>query len=148
MTDYSSLLRQIRSLTDGYDNAVGNLANVSSLLYHALPDVSWVGFYLLRNGVLELSPFQGKIACMSIPVGKGVCGCAVRQNETLLVPNVHLFPGHIACDSESNSEIVVVLRKDGVPVGVLDIDSTSLSRFDETDKAGLELLAEEIEKLI
>ncbi len=148
MTDYSSLLRQIRSLTDGYDNAVGNLANVASLLYHALPDVSWVGFYLLRNGVLELSPFQGKIACMSIPVGKGVCGCAVRQNETLLVPNVHLFPGHIACDSESNSEIVVVLRKDGVPVGVLDIDSTSLSRFDETDKAGLELLAEEIEKLI
>lgn len=132
MTDFS-LTAKIKSLTEGYDNTVGNLANVSSLLYMTLPDVSWVGFYLLKNGVLELGPFQGKPACMSIPIGKGVCGKAVAKNETMLVKNVHEFPGHIACDPDSKSELVIPLRKNGNVVGVLDIDSASFSRFDESD---------------
>ena len=132
MTDFS-LTAKIKSLTEGYDNTVGNLANVSSLLYMTLDNVSWVGFYLLKNGVLELGPFQGKPACMSIPIGKGVCGKAVAKNETMLVKNVHEFPGHIACDPDSKSELVIPLRKNGNVVGVLDIDSASFGRFDESD---------------
>ena len=148
MTDYTSLISKARHLTESYLNTVGNLANISSLIYTTLPDISWAGFYLLKDGVLELGPFQGKPACMSIPVGKGVCGTSLYKNETLVVDNVHEFPGHIACDPDSRSEIVVPLRKNGNPVGVLDIDSSSLSRFDGHDKEGLEALAELISSLI
>ena len=147
MTD-NLLLCKIKSLTEGYNNAVGNLANVSSLLYHTLPDVSWVGFYLLKEGILELGPFQGKPACMSIPTGKGVCGNAVSKNETMLVKNVHEFPGHIACDPDSKSELVIPLRKDGKVVGVLDMDSASFSRFDENDAETLGIACGYIETLL
>ncbi len=143
-----SLTAKIKSLTEGYDNTVGSLANVSSLLYMTLDDVSWVGFYLLKNGVLELGPFQGKPACMSIPVGKGVCGNAAEKNETILVKNVHEFPGHIACDPDSKSELVIPLRKNGNVAGVLDIDSASFDRFDENDAETLGAACGYIETLL
>jgi GAF domain-containing protein len=106
-------------------------------LYHALPDLNWTGFYLLKDGVLVLGPFQGKPACVRIEIGKGVCGTAAEQQQTILVDNVHDFPGHIACDSASNSEIVVPLISDGQLIGVLDLDSPSLGRFDDEDARGL-----------
>ena len=126
-----------------------NLANAAALLYHTLEDLNWAGFYLMENGKLVLNAFQGKPACIEISVGKGVCGTAVAAKETQRVENVHLFPGHIACDSASNSEIVVPLfGKNGEVVGVLDIDSPMFARFDEDDQAGLENFARIIEKVI
>lgn len=139
---YESLCDTLSALITGVPHGTANLANASALIMEFLPDVSWAGFYLMENGMLVLGPFQGKTACIEIPVGKGVCGTAVKENKTQLVPNVHEFPGHIACDSASNSEIVVPLRKEGTVIGVLDLDSTSFGRFTEEDREGLERFSE------
>ena len=144
MQDYKLLAKQLTSLLEGVNNQISKLANTSAFLYNSLNDVSWVGFYLLDKDYLYLGPFQGKVACTVIPVGKGVCGTCVKENKTILVKNVHEFPGHIACDSESNSEIVLPIYKDNKLVMVLDIDSKSLNRFDESDKDGLEIITEVI----
>lgn len=134
---YRLLKMRVQGLIDGVPYLTANLANVSALLNEALTDINWVGFYLLENGRLVLGPFQGRPACVVIPVGKGVCGTAAAKDEMMLVENVHEFPGHIACDSASNSEIVIPLHRDGSVVGVLDIDSPVFGRFDEEDKDGL-----------
>ena len=120
MTDYKLLCNQLKSLTDGIPHRIANLANASALLWQTLPDINWAGFYLLENDKLVLAPFQGKPACIEIPLGKGVCGTAASTGETVVVANVHEFVGHIACDSTSNSEIVVPLFVDGALYGVLD----------------------------
>ena len=138
MTNYPELHTQLAALTGGVPHPIANLANASALLYQTLEGLNWAGFYLMENGGLVLGPFQGKTACIEIPVGKGVCGTAVARGETILVKNVHEFPGHIACDSASNSEIVVPIRKNGEIIGVLDIDSPHIGRFTEEDQAGLE----------
>ena len=138
MTDYKLLNEQLRTLIHGVPHPIANLANASALLYQTLEDLNWAGFYLMENGSLVLGPFQGKTACIEIPVGKGVCGTATAENRTQLVKNVHEFPGHIACDGASNSEIVVPIRRSGEVIGVLDIDSPVLARLDEEDCAGLE----------
>ena len=149
MTDYNELNSRLHALIDGIPHKTANLANASALLYHTLDDLNWAGFYLMENGKLVLNAFQGKPACIEISVGKGVCGTAVAAKETQRVENVHLFPGHIACDSASMSEIVVPLfGKNGEVVGVLDIDSPMIARFDENDQAGLENFARIIEKVI
>ena len=145
MTDYTLLNSTLTSLISGVPHKIANLANASALLYESLEDLNWAGFYLLEGDTLILGPFQGKPACIEIPVGRGVCGSAVAERKTLLVPNVHEFAGHIACDSASNSEIVVPLRKNGQVVAVLDIDSPSIGRFDEDDRQGLEQVARIIE---
>lgn len=134
---YKLLKTQLKGLIDGIPHTIANLANASALLNQALTDINWVGFYLMENGQLVLGPFQGKPACIEIKLGNGVCGTAVTKDEIMLVKNVHEFPGHIACDSASNSEIVVPIHKNGEIIGVLDIDSPSLSRFDEEDQTGL-----------
>lgn len=143
---YSLLSKQLQSLLEDETNTIANLANSSALLNEALTDINWVGFYLISNGELILGPFQGKVACVHIQIGKGVCGIAVKKNKTQLVYDVHQFPGHIACDSASNSEVVVPLRHNGAVVGVLDIDSPSIGRFDEVDTRAFEEIAEIIEK--
>jgi len=125
----------------GERDFLANAANLAALLYHSLMDVNWAGWYFLRGQELVVGPFQGKPACTRIPLGKGVCGTAAARRETVLVPNVHDFPGHITCDSASNSEIVVPLNKAGQLLGVLDLDSPKLGRFGEADQAGLEKLA-------
>ena len=125
-----------------------NLSNISAIINECIPDINWAGFYLFKEGELVLGPFQGKPACNRIAVGKGVCGAAFLNNETLLVPDVHLFPGHIACDSESNSEIVVPIIKGDKKLGVLDIDSPVKNRFSDLEKAYLEKLVMEIKKYI
>ena len=139
---YTNLAAQLRRLLAGEADFIANAANLSSLLYHTLPDVNWAGFYLSRGDELVLGPFQGKPACVRIPFGKGVCGTAAEQRQTILVDNVNDFPGHIACDSASNSEIVVPLVKHERLLGVLDLDSPSFGRFDEEDARGLNELAE------
>jgi len=141
-TDYTSLCRQLEALIRGIPHTVANLANASALIWQCLTDINWAGFYILDGDTLILGPFQGKPACIEIPVGKGVCGTAVAENKTQLVSDVHAFPGHIACDSASNSEIVVPIHKNGQIWGVLDIDSPSLQRFTEEDRIGLEKVAE------
>ena len=148
MTDYQALNAQLKALTEGIPYKIANLANASALLWEHLQDINWAGFYMMEDGALVLGPFQGKTACIRIPVGKGVCGTAVAENATQLVPDVHLFPGHIACDCASNSEIVVPLRKDGEIIGVLDIDSPLKNRFTAEDQAGLEEFACILEKVI
>ena len=148
MTDYKALNNQLSVLVDGVSHPISNLSNASALLYHTLPDLNWAGFYLLEGEMLVLGPFQGKPACIEIPVGRGVCGTAVAEGKTQLVPNVHEFPGHIACDGASNSEIVIPLYQNGTVIGVLDIDSPKLNRFTQTDKIGLEEFAKIIEKSI
>lgn len=142
---YPLICSQLASLTEGVPHLIANLANASALLNEALTDINWVGFYLVEKGGLVLGPFQGKTACIEIPAGRGVCGTALTKNETQLVCDVHQFLGHIACDSASNSEIVIPLRKDGRVVAVLDIDSPTVGRFDETDRIGLEAAAKIIE---
>jgi len=137
---YENLVSQLRSLLAGERDFIANAANFASLLYHSLPDLNWAGFYLLKDEELVLGPFQGKPACVRIAMGKGVCGVAAAQRETIIVANVHEFPGHIACDSASNSEIVVPLQKDGRLLGVLDVDSPQFGRFDEEDAEGLNVL--------
>ncbi|MDQ1728938.1 MAG: L-methionine (R)-S-oxide reductase [Pyrinomonadaceae bacterium] len=134
---YTDLAAQLRSLLAGERDFIANTANFASLLYHSLPDLNWAGFYLTQGEELVLGPFQGKPACVRIPIGKGVCGTAAAQRETIVVANVHDFPGHIACDSASNSEVVVPLISDERLLGVLDLDSPSLDRFDDDDAAGL-----------
>lgn len=135
---YQEICEQLHGLIADEPNFIANAANACALLYHSLPDVSWVGFYLTEGQELILGPFQGKPACVRIPFGKGVCGTAAAEGRTVVVPNVDEFPGHIACDSASQSEIVVPLLNWGSVLGVLDIDSTSLNRFDEEDAEGLE----------
>ena len=139
--DYDELNAMLASITENVPYTMTNLANASALLFEKLSDINWAGFYTIKDSKLVLGPFQGKVACTIIQIGKGVCGTAVATDSTQLVPDVHKFPGHIACDSASNSEIVVPLRKDGKVFGVLDIDSTSLGRFTEEDKDHLEYLA-------
>lgn len=128
---------QLQGLIDGVPDLIANLANMSALLNQAMPDINWGGFYLMKNGRLVLGPFQGKPACVEIPAGQGVCGTAAARDEIMLVENVHEFPGHIACDSASQSEIVLPIHKDGEIFGVLDIDSPIIARFDEEDRRGL-----------
>jgi len=140
---YENLVLQLRSLLAGERDFIANAANFASLLYHSLPDLNWAGFYFLQDEELVLGPFQGKPACVRIAIGKGVCGVAAAQRETIIVANVHDFPGHIACDSASNSEIVVPLVKDGRLLGVLDLDSPQYARFDDGDAEGLNRLVAE-----
>lgn len=147
MTDYKQLNLELSSLVYGVPHKTANLANAAALLFNTLDNINWAGFYLLEKNVLVLGPFQGKPACIEIPVGKGVCGTAVQKGETLVVADVHSFPGHIACDTASNSEIVVpIFGKENKVWGVLDIDSPVLNRFDEKDKAGLEAFVRILEK--
>ena len=148
-TDYNELNESLRALTDGVPHKTANLANASALIFNTLEDLNWAGFYLMENGKLVLNAFQGKPACIEIEVGRGVCGTAVAKRATQLVPNVHDFPGHIACDGASNSEIVVPLfNEKGEVLGVLDIDSPLFARFDEEDREGLESFSRIIEKIL
>jgi GAF domain-containing protein len=134
---YRDLIGQLSGLFAGERNGLANTANMSALLYEALPNLNWVGFYLLQEGELVLGPFQGKVACVRIALGRGVCGTAAERRETIVVPDVHAFPGHIACDAASRSEIVVPLLHRGQLLGVLDLDSPQLARFDQEDATGL-----------
>ena len=138
MTDYRQLNAQLKSLIEGVPYLTANLANASALLWQELEGLNWAGFYLERDGALVLGPFQGKPACIRIPWGKGVCGTAAETGQTQWVEDVHAFPGHIACDCASNSEIVVPVRASGKIVAVLDLDSPLFARFTERDRAGLE----------
>lgn len=138
---YQQLIAQSRALLHGERHRVANAANLSALLFNSLEQVNWLGFYFLEQGELVVGPFQGLPACVRIALGKGVCGTAALRRETQLVADVHAFPGHIACDSASLSEIVVPLIKDGMLIGVLDVDSPVLNRFDEADKAAFEEIA-------
>ena len=145
MTNYRDLCDDLSAVIDGVTHKIANLANASALLWEAMDNLNWAGFYLMEEGRLVLGPFQGKVACVEIEVGKGVCGTAVAERKTQLVPDVHAFAGHIACYSASNSEIVVPLFKNGEVVGVLDIDSPLFARFDENDREGLENFSRIIE---
>ncbi|HBB98251.1 MAG TPA: GAF domain-containing protein [Blastocatellia bacterium] len=138
---YDQLAAQLSSLLAGERDLIANAANFSSLIFHALPDLNWAGFYFAKDDELVLGPFQGQPACVRIRVGQGVCGAGASKCETVIVPNVHEFPGHIACDSASNSEIVVPLMKGERLIGVLDLDSPLIGRFDADDADGLERLA-------
>jgi L-methionine (R)-S-oxide reductase len=135
---YAELHRQLEAILHGESDWIANLAQASALLMQALPDLNWAGFYLLKDGGLVLGPFQGKVACVRIALGRGVCGTAASRRETIVVPDVHAFPGHIACDSASNSEIVVPMLRAGELLGVLDLDSPHRNRFDAEDARGLE----------
>jgi L-methionine (R)-S-oxide reductase len=135
---YAALRDELSALIAGESDWIANLANASSLLYHSLDQVNWAGFYLLRDSELVVGPFQGKPACVRIALGRGVCGTAAQRRETIVVTDVHQFPGHIACDSASNSEIVVPMMKNDDLIGVLDIDSPIKNRFDDADREGLE----------
>ncbi len=142
---YNLLVQQAEALVDGVIYPIANYANLSALLYQSLPEINWAGFYFIQDGKLVLGPFQGKPACIEIEIGKGVCGTAVFRNETIVVENVHEFPGHIACDGASMSEIVIPLHRNGEIIGVLDIDSPVEGRFREDDRLGLEKLVRMIE---
>lgn len=145
---YSELIANMKALSNGVDYPISNLANAAALLWEALDDINWAGFYIMDGGELKLGPFQGKIACTRIAVGRGVCGTAVAEDKTQLVYNVHEFPGHIACDSASDSEIVIPIHKNGKVWGVLDIDSPRIGRFNEVDQEGLEGFVKIIEASI
>jgi GAF domain-containing protein len=140
--DYARLAQELAALLAGESDRVANAANTAALIFDALPEVNWAGFYFLKGGELIVGPFQGKPACVRIALGRGVCGTAAAQRRTLVVPDVHQFPGHIACDAASRSEIVVPLMAGGTLLGVLDIDSPRPARFDEADVRGLESLAD------
>ncbi len=146
--DYPALVSGIRALTEDVPYLMANLANTSALLFETLPNLNWAGFYRMEGGALVLGPFQGKPACIRIAVGKGVCGSAVQEGRTIRVEDVHAFPGHIACDGASNSEIVIPLRKNGEIWGVLDIDSPLVGRFTHEDQQGLEAAARAIEAFL
>ena len=148
MINYESLCESLRALVDGVPHKTANLANASALLYHSLDRLNWAGFYLMEDGGLVLNAFQGKPACIEISVGRGVCGAAVAEKRTLVVPDVHKFEGHIACDGASQSEIVIPLFKNGTVVGVLDIDSPEKNRFSDLDKQGLESFAAIVEGVL
>ncbi|PJC87959.1 Free methionine-(R)-sulfoxide reductase [Vibrio sp. HA2012] len=147
MTQHQTLIKQAIALVEDETDLIANLANLSALLYMELEALNWAGFYLLKGNELVLGPFQGKPACVRIPLGRGVCGTAVAENRTQRVYDVHQFEGHIACDAESNSEIVIPFSVNGKVVGVLDIDSPQIGRFSEDDQQGLENLMTEVEKL-
>jgi L-methionine (R)-S-oxide reductase len=138
---YHELARELDALLAGEPDGIANAANAAAAIFHALPDLNWAGFYFLRDTELVLGPFQGRPACVRIALGQGVCGTAAAQRRSILVPDVEAFPGHIACDTASRSELVVPLLRDGTLLGVLDLDSPLLARFDEADRAGCELLA-------
>ena len=138
---WGELARDLAALLHGERDLIANAANTAALLWDALPGLNWAGFYLYKSGELVLGPFQGKPACVRIAIGKGVCGTAAERRATVVVEDVHAFPGHIACDSASNSEIVVPLLEGSRLLGVLDLDSPKLARFDDADRAGLELIA-------
>ena len=146
--DYSLLAAQLASLTEDVPYEIANLSNASALLWENLPDINWAGFYKMEDGILVLYPFQGKPACIRIPVGRGVCGTAVAKNEVQLVYDVHQFPGHIACDSASNSEIVLPIHVNGEIWGVLDIDSPFIGRFTEEDRIGLQKFVDVLESVL
>ena len=146
--DYSLLAAQLASLTEDVPYEIANLSNASALLWENLPDINWAGFYKMEGGILVLYPFQGKPACIRIPVGRGVCGTAVAKNEVQLVYDVHQFPGHIACDSASNSEIVLPIHVNGEIWGVLDIDSPFIGRFTEEDRIGLQKFVDALEAVL
>ena len=135
---YAEIAGQVQALTEGERDLIANLANTAALLYHSMPDLNWAGFYLLKDGELVVGPFQGKPACVRIALGKGVCGTAAARRAPVIVANVHEFDGHIACDTASNSEIVVPIVRGNELLGVLDVDSPKFSRFDTQDQAGLE----------
>ncbi|MBR1669307.1 MAG: GAF domain-containing protein [Butyrivibrio sp.] len=147
MTDYRLLAQQLRVLAEDEPHFLPVLSNASALINENMEDLNWAGFYLMNKGSLLLGPFQGKVACIRIELGKGVCGTAAERDETQLVANVHEFAGHIACDSASNSEIVVPIHFGGKVIGVLDIDSPSLARFSEEDRDGLELFVRTLEEV-
>lgn len=144
---YPLLVKQLHSLTEGVPYPVANLANASALLNQALPHINWVGFYLKQDNQLILGPFQGRTACIVIPVGRGVCGTAAAADQVQRVPDVHAFPGHIACDTDSASEIVIPIHAGGEVVGVLDIDSPIPDRFTAADETGLCAFVKELEKI-
>ena len=148
MTDYDLMCRQLESLSEGVSWDITLLSNAAALIWDSLDDINWAGFYLMKDGRLLLGPFQGKPACTVIEVGKGVCGTAVAEDSTQLVMNVHEFPGHIACDSASNSEIVIPVHVRGEIFGVLDIDSPLLARFSESDRDGLEAVVRVLESVL
>ena len=142
--DYTELVEELGAMIAGEPDPIANLANASALIFDRLPDLNWAGFYLLKGGELVLGPFQGKPACIRIALGRGVCGTAAAKAASVLVEDVHQFPGHIACDSASNSELVVPMLKDGKVVGVLDLDSPNIGRFSENDRRGCEILVAEL----
>lgn len=147
-TDYKLMQAQLKALIRDVPYEISNFANASALIWQELPDINWAGFYLMADGMLVLGPFQGKPACTRIAIGRGVCGTAVQQDATQLVPDVHAFPGHIACDCASNSEIVIPIHKNNAVYGVLDIDSPLLNRFSEADREGLESLVAILEEML
>lgn len=138
---YAEFRQQLGALLGSETDAIANAANTSALLFQMLPDLNWAGFYIMRDGELVLGPFQGLPACIRIPVGRGVCGAAVEQRRSILVEDVYAFPGHIACDAASRSELVVPLIRDGAVTGVIDLDSPNASRFDNDDQVGIEAIA-------
>lgn len=146
--DYELMSAQLAALTEDVPYEIANLSNASALLWQELPDINWAGFYKMMDGQLVLYPFQGKPACIRIPVGRGVCGTAVKEDAVQLVPDVHRFPGHIACDSASNSEIVLPIHVNGEIWGVLDIDSPYLERFTQRDQEGLEKFVKVLETVL
>lgn len=148
MTDYELMKEQLKSLAEDEPYFIPVLSNASALIFENLEELNWAGFYLMNKGSLLLGPFQGKTACIRIPMGKGVCGTAAEKDETVVVKDVHEFPGHIACDSASNSEIVVPIHSEGKVVGVLDLDSTKFDRFSNADKQGLEAFVKTLESVI
>lgn len=145
MVQYEIIHQQLQALIHNVPHKIANLSNAAALLYHTMDGLNWAGFYLLENGILVLGPFQGKPACIEIPVGRGVCGTAVQEDRTQLVQDVHQFPGHIACDCASNSEIVIPIHDHGQVAGVLDLDSPRTGRFTEADRAGLETFVQILE---
>ena len=148
MTDYDLIIKQMSALAEELPDQVPVMANLSSILFYSMEDVSWAGFYTVRGDELVLGPFQGKVACVRIKKGKGVCGTAWAEDRTQLVPDVHVFPGHIACDSASRSEIVVPVHQNGEVAAVLDIDSTVPARFSEEDREGLESVVKSLEQIL
>ncbi len=146
--NYKTVCAQLAALTEGIPYETANLANASALLWQELPGINWVGFYKMEDGALILGPFQGKPACIRIEVGRGVCGTAVARDEVQLVYDVHEFPGHIACDCVSNSEIVLPIHVNGAVWGVLDIDSPHIGRFTREDKLGLQQIVQVLEQVL
>lgn len=146
--DYKLLAAQLQNLTKDLPYETANFANAAALLWYNLENINWAGFYFIQDGALILGPFQGKPACIRIPMGRGVCGTAAEQDQLQLVPDVHAFPGHIACDCASNSEIVIPIHRDGRVYGVLDIDSPVLNRFTQEDRAGLTEFVRILEEML
>ena len=148
MTDYELIIQQMEALAEESTDPIPVMANVSALLFYSMEDINWAGFYLVKDGALLLGPFQGKVACVRIEKGRGVCGTAWAEDKVQVVPDVHSFPGHIACDSASKSEIVVPIHRDGEVWAVLDIDSPIPARFSEEDRAGLVALVMSMERIL